>query len=44
MVWAGTTINGYGLPLNGQRVRVKWLDNDESLYWSYDEDAYGNLI
>lgn len=43
MNWAGTTISTYGLPLSGRRVRVKWLDNDETLYWDYDEDLYNDL-
>lgn len=43
MNWAGTTISFYGLPTNGRRVHPRWME-DESLYWSYDEDLYGDLL
>lgn len=42
MIWAGTSIPFWGLPLRGHRLGRRWLDNDESLYWNYDEDdSYG---
>jgi hypothetical protein len=42
MGWAGTTIID-GLPVNGRRVKAKFVDSDESFFWSYDEDVYFDL-
>lgn len=42
MSWAGTSINPFGLPEAGRRVGLRWIE-DESLYWNYDEDVYGDL-
>lgn len=42
MNWAGTTILD-GLPVSGRRVPHRWI-NDDSLYWSYDEDIYDGLF
>jgi hypothetical protein len=39
MTWAGTSIYD-GLPVNGRRVPAKWLDNDESTFWNYDEEDF----
>jgi hypothetical protein len=38
MTWAGLSING-GLPLCGRRVPTTWVE-DESFYWSYDDELY----
>ena len=41
MSWAGVTFN-IGLPVNGRRVPMIWIE-DDSFYWTYDEDLYSDI-
>lgn len=44
MMWAGIDISKYGLPERGHRIKSKWLDNDESVYWNFYEDSYEDIF
>lgn len=42
MCWVGVNIRD-GLPLCGRHVSMR-IPEDESFYWSYDEDLYSYLV
>jgi hypothetical protein len=42
VTWAGVSIRE-GLPVCGGRVNPRYVE-DESFYWSYDEDLYVDLF
>lgn len=39
MTWAGTNFVDW-IPMRGRRVPIRWIDNDESIYWNYDEEDF----